>query len=287
MLLSIGTFQIVIANLPPEWLETRSGHRLTKFVSTTGASPSSPPFLFKLTDSINLPSSEQFRTVEYIRYFTDSSSLKQYFVTDEMQSVIDWKCNEMQAVVPFTANDESNDDLMFKVLVQLRVLVSFLTVKRGGLPLHSSGVFKKDALVFFGHSGIGKTTIAGLMRAINWSLLNDEYNLLIPWGDSYRIFSTPFTKRDPDEIHNPGGMQIKGCFSLARGEHRMEKIAPGLQVRLMLQSVYLFPDYSWIQNDLLNTVISICSVLNPCILYFQNIPQTAPFLEESVSGGLK
>ena len=288
MRLSIGTLQIVIANLPREWLATKSGHRLTKFFSTIDASSCSSSFLFKLTDSIALPSPEQFRKIQYISFFCDPSSHRQYFVTDEMQSVIDWKCSEMQAVVPVTAKDESADDMMFKVLVQLRLLVSFWVVHRGGLPLHSSSVFKDDsALVFFGRSGIGKTTIAGLMREKSWSLLNDEYNLLMPSGDTYRIFSTPFTKRDPDEIHDPGGMLVKGFFSLARGEYKVEQISQGFQVRLLLKSVYLFPDYSRIQSDLLNNVVSICLALNPCILYFQNTPQTAQTLDQSVSGGSK
>ena len=68
--------------------------------------------------------------------------------------------------------------------------------------LHASGVaVENQGLVFCGHSGAGKTTIARLWRAHGGVLMNDERVLVRVVGSDVRLASTPWHGSSEHEIN--------------------------------------------------------------------------------------
>lgn len=73
----------------------------------------------------------------------------------------------------------------------LRVAFALLAYQAGGIMLHAAGIQREgQAYLFFGHSGAGKTTVSSL--STRGSVLNDDLVMLLPDGDGWRVFGTPF-----------------------------------------------------------------------------------------------
>ncbi len=73
----------------------------------------------------------------------------------------------------------------------LRIAVSLLLPRRGGLLLHSSGVIEGGrGYVFSGASGAGKTTTVRLLEPR--TPLGDDLVALVPDGEGFRALATPF-----------------------------------------------------------------------------------------------
>ncbi len=82
----------------------------------------------------------------------------------------------------------------------LRVVYSLLLVERGGFLVHSaSAITGNKAYLFAGPSGSGKTTMCRLAGS-SVHLLSDEISFVLPDGEAYRAFGTPFY----GELARPG-----------------------------------------------------------------------------------
>lgn len=112
-----------------------------------------------------------------------------YFINSTMQSTIDWVHHHMY--LSFNSSAENLDRLY---LEQLKLLISLLTVRKGGIPLHCSAVSheKMGGIIFTGRSGAGKTTAAELLSR-SCTVFNDEFNTLIPTDKRWYVYSSPFT----------------------------------------------------------------------------------------------
>jgi hypothetical protein len=74
----------------------------------------------------------------------------------------------------------------------LRVVLSALAFRSGGLLLHAAGVVRgRRAFLFFGRSGSGKTTVA--RNSPDDLVLNDDLVLLRPENGHWMAYGTPFT----------------------------------------------------------------------------------------------
>jgi hypothetical protein len=74
----------------------------------------------------------------------------------------------------------------------LRVVLSALAYRSGGLLLHAAGIVRDGrAFLFFGRSGSGKTTVA--RNAPGDLVLNDDLVLLQPESGRWMAYGTPFT----------------------------------------------------------------------------------------------
>jgi hypothetical protein len=77
----------------------------------------------------------------------------------------------------------------------LRIAVAYRLLEMGGVLLHSVGLADRgEASVFFGRSGAGKTTLAGLAAGHGIAVLSDDLNALVPaTGDQPpRVVALPF-----------------------------------------------------------------------------------------------
>ncbi len=135
-----------------------------------------------------------------------------YFKNSTMESAIDWVQQRMY--LSFNSTAENLDRLYIE---QLKLLVSLLIVKKGGIPLHCSAVSheKMGGIIFTGRSGAGKTTAAELLSRSS-TVFNDEFNTLIPSGKRWYVHSTPFTNpyTFPTSPHNIAPLSV--IFVLAQ-----------------------------------------------------------------------
>jgi len=74
----------------------------------------------------------------------------------------------------------------------LRVAYALLLIRQGGLLFHSAGMIREgQGVLFYGHSGSGKTTVSRLSQA-KATLLSDDLVALRPQDGEWRIHGTPF-----------------------------------------------------------------------------------------------
>ncbi len=74
------------------------------------------------------------------------------------------------------------------VLIQI---LGLRVLKKGGLVLHAAGLVRENkAYIFLGHSGSGKSTVAGLSS--DFRLLNDDIVGILPGKTSWYAHPTPF-----------------------------------------------------------------------------------------------
>jgi hypothetical protein len=75
----------------------------------------------------------------------------------------------------------------------LRVLAAYVLASQGGLLLHSAGVgARHGALVFFGPSGAGKTTVARHALAAGRRVLSDDLNAIVVGAAGSSVEQVPF-----------------------------------------------------------------------------------------------
>ena len=74
----------------------------------------------------------------------------------------------------------------------LRVVCAVQVFQAGGFLFHAAGILRDGrAFVFFGPSGIGKTTISRMSG--EGAVLNDDLILLLPVEEHWYVYSTPFS----------------------------------------------------------------------------------------------
>lgn len=278
MVFTIGTISFILKNMPDYWFQSDAGHRLDHFKSKAACKTS---FQFELTDTLTHPPQSFFKEKGNVSYFYDYQTDLHYFITAEMRSCIDWPAKKM-ILKPLPAIADSDSDITAFLFIHLRLFTSLIAIRQGGIPLHSSAVYTGDnALIFFGTSGAGKTTVAQMMRTHGWILLNDEYNLIMPSGKQYRVYGTPFTRREINLIQNvPDGKHITALLSLNRGDFHITIPSPAEATRLILKSVYLFPDYSTIAEALLDNAAAVSAKIPLHELYFKKNDATATLLQK-------
>lgn len=94
----------------------------------------------------------------------------------------------------------------------LRLVYALLAYQAGGFLFHAAGVVHRGvALLFFGHSGSGKTTICRLSSGD--LVLNDDLVVLLPEGAGWVAHATPFW--NPSQIRPaPHSAAVAGLYRL-------------------------------------------------------------------------
>jgi hypothetical protein len=98
-------------------------------------------------------------------------------------------------------------------------VASRLIARRGACVLHASAVVpsveageEEGAMVFMGHSGAGKSTIAGLAQGAGYLVLSDDRTVIASDGQTARAWGTPWHGTLPSG--SPRRVPIRGIFLL-------------------------------------------------------------------------
>ncbi len=139
----------------------------------------------------------------------------------------------------------------------LRMAVGLMLVARGGLLLHGSGVVHNGvALVCFGPSGVGKTTIARSVPAAQ--VMCDEMIALIPDGDGIVAYGTPF--HGDYRVCAPLSAPLGALVRLVQGGvDELEPLSPAAAVQALLASTLFFCRDDGLAESLLSAAIGVCT----------------------------
>lgn len=115
---------------------------------------------------------------------------------------------------------------------------------RGAVLLHACGaVISNRGLVFAGHSGDGKTTLAGLLSSEGTPLLSDERIAIRKTNQGFVAYGTPW----PGEgnVVSNASSPLAGMFVLRKaGHHALGSASPTLAPDLLARAIvpYYLPD---------------------------------------------
>lgn len=100
----------------------------------------------------------------------------------------------------------------------LRVLVGWDVAQRGGLLLHASGVMQAAGVfVFFGPSGVGKSTVARL--SARWPVLSDDLVLIERMATGYQACGVPFRGNEWTAPRLNTRAPLAGLLALEQAPH--------------------------------------------------------------------
>ena len=190
------------------------------------------------------------------------------FEKESWVSTIYWKDKVMTAMFFIEAGAETYDRLLMR---SLKLLVSLLVLQKGGLPCHCSAVAKEKeyGLLFSGPSNEGKTTIALFLHR-DWELFNDEYNIIMPGNNGYRVYSTPFTTPQNFNFCSLGSVPIRKLFILRKGsENKVESMSIKQKYLSILESVYTFPTSKGFADLIMRNVEKVSQEILVEKLYFK------------------
>jgi hypothetical protein len=167
---------------------------------------------------------------------------------------ISWK--QKRAVVSFSELLDQPEGLFFDYV---KILFSFLLIEKGGVPLHSSAVVRKNnGLVFYGPSGAGKTTIADLLSP-SWKLLNDDVNFILPCRGHFKVYSTPFVTPGKYDKMTKGSARLRGVFLLRKHSgNGVSRLPFGRQILSLSSAMFTLPVTDTFSQKMLKNIENLC-----------------------------
>ena len=102
----------------------------------------------------------------------------------------------------------------------LRVLVAIGLSTKSGVLLHASGVVhQNEAVVFVGHSGAGKSTVAALGKRQGKLVLSDDLVAIRHVAGRWVVDGLPFCGSHPEAQCSFGVWPLRGIYFLNQSEH--------------------------------------------------------------------
>ncbi|MBD3422352.1 MAG: hypothetical protein GF398_19740 [Chitinivibrionales bacterium] len=166
------------------------------------------------------------------------------------------------------------------VVEHLKLVASIILTLRGGLPLHSSAVSRKNkAFLFLGPSGAGKSTISQLLKG-SWQVIDEEFNVIIRENVNYFVSTLP-------QANNMAGFTVcnekpalDGIFLLEKSNTNNIKNMPHrIQCASLLSHLFIFPLSQTIGDALLSNVDHVLEKMPILNLQFRNDHSICSFLD--------
>jgi hypothetical protein len=150
----------------------------------------------------------------------------------------------------------------------LRVAFALLAHDAGGLLVHTAGiVYDGYTYLFFGHSGSGKTTVCKV-SADTHMILNDDLVLLLPQGDVWYAYGTPFwnpTQIEPSNQSAP----IASMYHLIQAEKVFtRKMSPAQATAAIIANIPVIPQDPLRSAHLLDILTRLQKAVSIFELYF-------------------
>jgi hypothetical protein len=177
-----------IEGIPLGWHELLPGRLLA---CTTGQRAASGR-----TIRIKLSPSEHLRPL--CEPHDTNQTTRVSFSHDEVKFVSDW-CEGHFTVAPDTpvqllVHVQASPWFGDVIENMLRILVAYDVLQRGGVMLHCAAIVKGSwAVVLFGHSGAGKSTVSQLALDCGYSIISDDINIIEPCGQGWQVTPVPFS----------------------------------------------------------------------------------------------
>lgn len=237
-------------------------------------------FELKTIKSTDLPSSiyEMESRNDALYHETEDAFI---FETESWTSTIYWKKKVMTTMFFNEKSANSHDRLLIR---SLKLLVSLLTLQKGGLPCHCSALTKnnKYSIIFPGQSNAGKTTIAILLSR-KWNIYNDEFNIIMPLKNGYYVFSTPFTTPEKFTFCTYGNTPLRKIFFLQKSPvNKTEKMTMKQKYFSVLECVYTFPTSEKFSAIIMKNVEKISQGIPIEMLYFNHKSNIAKDIEKFI-----
>jgi hypothetical protein len=213
---------------------------LSQFVDRCKAGPGVVDCTINLSKgALEFPNRKESTTINGISYQEISQTVFLFGLPRAFCRV----CLESRFVEVQCKDNRAIPDITFVTI--LKLLASLLVLDKGGLVLHSSAAFDhKDAYIFCGKSGSGKSTIAFRLRP-RYTVLGDEFNALIPAGGAgYTCHGSPITKSENVEFCSSGKASLTTIFLLSQGAQASFAdggVGAKSLVPAVLENVFTFP----------------------------------------------
>lgn len=172
------------------------------------------------------------------------------------------------------------------LLAFVRLALSLLTIRKGGLPIHSSALsLGKCGIAFSGPSGAGKSTIAKMLDS-PWQLLNDDFNIVLPEAkNAYGIYSTPFTQPKTLSRCVNRKVNLRVIFFIEQSSRNaVENLLFKKNYVLLLGQTHIFPLTEYFGKKILDNAERICRIVECKRLHFSYDGTFRPFIEHFVKG---
>jgi adenylate kinase family enzyme len=157
---------------------------------------------------------------------------------------------------------------------------------KGGLPLHSSAIsYKNRGFAFVGPSGAGKSTIANLLVSPG-QLLNDDFSIILPHRiNSYRIYSTPFAKREILIKSVNRSAKLETIYFVKQGiNNTIDNLSLKKKFVLLLGQSFIFSLVNYFGNKIFDNGEKIVSKVECKQLSFVNDKTIRPFIFQYAEG---
>jgi len=123
----------------------------------------------------------------------------------------------------------------------LRVIFALMAYANNGVLMHTAGIVRRGyAYLFFGHSGSGKTTVCRVSSG-DYTIINDDLVLLLPEGNSWRAYGTPFsnpTQVKPSAISAP----VASMYWLTQSKNvAVSNLSASQAIAAMIANVPIIP----------------------------------------------
>jgi hypothetical protein len=118
----------------------------------------------------------------------------------------------------------------------IRVAYAALAFRAGGMMLHAAGIVRGgQCYLFFGHSGVGKSTVARLSQGDLG--LNDDLVILLPEPEGWTVYATPFW--NPSQVRpSPSSAPVAGLFRLVQAAQvKLDDLSPGQAMAELLANL--------------------------------------------------
>lgn len=161
-----------------------------------------------------------------------------------------------------------------------QILLARVLAERTGCYIHASGaVLDSQGLLFVGHSGAGKSTIATMLKN-KAEILCDDRIIVREWQDGFRIHGT-WSHGDVSEL-SPGSAPLKAILFLEQDkQNRLSQIDRKQEVARRLLACLVRP---LITADWWDRMLSLVDMMTreiPCyILHFNKSGEVVDVLQE-------
>jgi hypothetical protein len=204
-------------------------------------------------------------TRDTVSYFEENN--QGIIITNNSQCRIAWDENTAEVCL---ASDVFQYDIL--IMDYIKIIISFVAINRGGLPIHSSAMYntRHGALVCFCTSGGGKSTLASLL-APEWVILNDEFTIVLPRGNRYIAYATPFYSPEKHLYGSNGSGLVQKMFRLGKGSSNGVFNMTFKEKFLSLgQCIYALPLNKRIGEKILANMQDLCGRVPMQTLFFIN-----------------